>query len=99
MRFSVCYVRLAVSTAAWGADLYCSKCGTTIPDESTYCMKCGQATYAAATPVALASAGGAAIAVPGGVAGVPVANASYVPAYEIRPVYAGFWLRFVAYVL
>src|ERR1700724_3377701 len=62
-------------------------------------MRCGQATHAAATSVALASAGGAAIPVPGGVGGVPVANASYVPAYEIRPVYAGFWLRFVAYVL
>jgi uncharacterized RDD family membrane protein YckC len=62
-------------------------------------MRCGQATHAAATSVALASAGGGAIPVPGGVGKVPVAHASYVPAYEIRPVYAGFWLRFVAYVL
>lgn len=64
-------------------------------------MKCGQATYAAASPstVAMTPAVGGAIAVAGGAAGAPVVNASYVPAYEIRPVYAGFWLRFVAYVL
>src|SRR5215813_5439415 len=83
-----------------GAELFCSKCGSTIPDESTYCMKCGQATYAATggSSVILPPATGA-VAVPGSGAGTPVLNTSYVPAYEIRPVYAGFWLRFVAYVL
>jgi uncharacterized RDD family membrane protein YckC len=64
-------------------------------------MKCGQPTYVAAgaSSVAMTPAAGGAMAVPDRAAGVPVVNASYMPAYEIRPVYAGFWLRFVAYVL
>ena len=83
-----------------GAELFCSKCGTTIPDDSTYCMKCGQPTYVTTggSSVILPPAAGA-VSAPSGGAGTPVLNASYVPAYEIRPVYAGFWLRFVAYVL
>jgi uncharacterized RDD family membrane protein YckC len=94
-----CCVHLAVFGGVLGADLFCSKCGATIPDESTYCMKCGQTTYAAGGAIAIAPAAAGAVAIPGGAAGAPVMNAGYVPAYEIRPVYAGFWLRFVAYVL
>src|SRR4029077_16036718 len=94
-----CCVHLAVFGGVLGADLFCSKCGATIPDESTYCMKCGQTTYAAGGAIAIAPAAAGAVGIPGGAAGAPVMNAGYVPAYEIRPVYAGFWLRFVAYVL
>jgi len=52
-----------------------------------------------------AAAAGTGVAMPTGSATIvaPVANAgthaAQLPAYEIRPVYAGFWLRFVAYVL
>jgi uncharacterized RDD family membrane protein YckC len=75
--------------------VYCSKCGTTIPDTALYCAKCGQPTQA--TPLATTSMMSNAAAPLA--AGIPLAATSHMPAYEIRPVYAGFWLRFVAYVL
>ena len=48
-----------------------------------------------------APAAGVGVVMPAGsgTSAAPLANAGHVPAYEIRPVYAGFWLRFVAYVL
>ncbi len=69
--------------------MYCSKCGSTIADGSTSCPKCGQSTYAA--PVAVAS-------------GAPLAAAllvvpGWAPASVPTPAYAGFWLRFLAYVI
>jgi uncharacterized RDD family membrane protein YckC len=77
--------------------VYCSKCGTAIPDTATNCTSCGQPIYATplATPTTSAMVPGATVPA----SGAPVVGAGYVPAYEIRPVYAGFWLRFVAYVL
>jgi uncharacterized RDD family membrane protein YckC len=46
-----------------------------------------------------ASGTGVAVAMPPGTGVASISNAAPLPAYEIRPVYAGFWLRFVAYVL
>ena len=56
--------------------MYCSKCGSTIPDSAMVCPQCGQATRAAAIVVT---------------GGAPPAAPSLA--------YAGFWLRFVAYVI
>jgi uncharacterized RDD family membrane protein YckC len=65
--------------------VYCSKCGTAMPDGSAFCSTCGQAfSVAAAAPrVPLMNVPAAA-----------PANAA-VPRVE----YAGFWLRVLAYVI
>jgi uncharacterized RDD family membrane protein YckC len=67
--------------------LYCSKCGNTLADTAPYCDKCGQATYAA--PLVATSGAGLAVAA------APVSIAPRAPARA----YAGFWLRFVAYLI
>jgi uncharacterized RDD family membrane protein YckC len=80
----------------------CSRCGGTLQEGEAFCPKCG-------APVA---AGGAAVtapssSLPGLVAGAPIAPAApvgyraaptFVPPELMFP-YAGFWLRFVAYVI
>jgi uncharacterized RDD family membrane protein YckC len=73
--------------------MYCSKCGANVPESATICSACGQPTGAApAAPSASASAPpppaypGAAAAAPGWVAAPTVK-------------YAGFWLRFVAFIV
>ncbi|MGH9675496.1 MAG: RDD family protein [Candidatus Acidiferrum sp.] len=68
--------------------MFCSKCGNNMADNAVFCSNCGQATYAAATP-------SAAVMLP---AAAPVATAA--PYVYLPPVqYAGFWLRFVAYII
>ena len=68
--------------------MYCSKCGSTIAETVTVCPVCGQ-SQGAGLPVAslplAPSAGPAAVT----------------PHWQPAPVvaYAGFWLRFVAYLL
>jgi uncharacterized RDD family membrane protein YckC len=66
--------------------VYCSKCGSNIADGSAVCPQCGQSTFAA--PLAVAGGGAGAIAVPAGA-----------PVVVVRPPYAGFWLRLVAYIV
>lgn len=76
--------------------MYCSKCGNVMADGSPYCPRCGQPSPMAAASVA---------PMPQGPLGVP--PTSLQPAAAVsphwRPVpaapYAGFWLRFVAYIL
>ncbi len=65
--------------------MFCSKCGANVPDNATFCGSCGQLTGVAAVPMG----GAAAVAYP-----VPAAAA-------VRPgvQYAGFWLRFVAFII
>ena len=67
--------------------MYCSQCGNTLAESASYCNKCGQATYAAP----LAATNSASLA-------VPVASVSMAPGANARA-YAGFWLRFVAYLI
>jgi uncharacterized RDD family membrane protein YckC len=89
--------------------LYCSKCGNSVEEGIAFCPSCGQptgtpsgskglpaGTSVAADPVA---SGYSSSGYPGG--GYPVAQQPVVPvAYAARGVqYAGFWLRFVAYVI
>lgn len=68
--------------------MYCSKCGANVPANATFCSACGQPTGAGA-PVADIPAGGYGSAV--GAASVAVA------APTVK--YAGFWLRFVAFII
>jgi len=66
--------------------VFCSKCGGALASGAGFCSVCGQQTFAAVAP-----AGGA-------VAMNPAAMAQ--PAYGYVQVdYAGFWLRFVAYLI
>lgn len=71
--------------------MYCSKCGSTLGDGSTFCSQCGQST--ALSP---AAAGAMPMMTP---APVPV----FVPGAITRPAatvaYAGFWLRVLAYFI
>ncbi|HKS66094.1 MAG TPA: RDD family protein [Candidatus Acidoferrales bacterium] len=64
--------------------MYCSKCGANVPDSATFCSACGQPTGVAATGTPQA----AVMAAPA---------AAWVPAPTVK--YAGFWLRFVAFII
>jgi uncharacterized RDD family membrane protein YckC len=65
--------------------VYCSKCGSAMPDGSVFCSTCGQAfSVAAAVP-----------RVP--VMNVPAAAPAYAAVPRVE--YAGFWLRVLAYVI
>ena len=74
--------------------MYCSKCGTAIPQNAAFCAGCGQpvnlpATLSANTP-GLAAATPLAAAPPYG---------NVAPAAFPAMAYAGFWLRVVAYLI
>jgi uncharacterized RDD family membrane protein YckC len=67
--------------------MFCSKCGANVAEGAAFCASCGQPVpnYPAGQPAA------AAPAAPG-----------YAPGYAVaRPTvaYAGFWLRFVAFII
>ena len=77
--------------------MYCSKCGGVMADGSAFCPNCGQAFAVAAGPPR-APMIGAPLAAPvaGGVAAVPVYGGyAAVPRVE----YAGFWPRFLAWLI
>lgn len=74
--------------------MFCSKCGSVMAEGAAFCTNCGQAFSAAVArtpmlpvPVAVAAAGGTAVPAYPGYAVVP------------RVEYAGFWLRFLAYII
>ncbi len=77
--------------------MYCSKCGGVMADGAAFCSNCGQA-FAVAAAVARAPMMSSPVAAPiaGGVAAVP-AYAGY--AAVPRVVYAGFWVRFLAFLI
>ena len=77
--------------------MYCSKCGRVMADGAAFCSNCGQA-FAVAAAVARAPMMSSPVAAPiaGGVAAVP-AYAGY-PAVP-RVEYAGFWVRFLAFLI
>lgn len=68
--------------------MYCSKCGSEISASAAFCATCGEAVSSLA-PVPAA---------PGAIA---TPQSSVVPVYSNAGgvVYAGFWLRFVAYMI
>ena len=76
--------------------MYCSKCGAAMPDGAAYCSNCGQgfSVAAAARPPILS----ASVAAPMG------GDAAAIPAYPgyaavPRVEYAGFWPRFLAFLI
>jgi uncharacterized RDD family membrane protein YckC len=64
--------------------MYCSKCGVLVNDRAAFCSSCGQPfPNAAPTPAAVAATQ------------VPAAPTAVRPRVE----YAGFWVRFLAYLI
>lgn len=89
--------------------MFCSKCGTQVAETAAFCPSCGQTTgNAPAAPrgIPLAPGGGF---VPPSSEAVPPLRAAPVPPSPLYPAaypvtasttaYAGFWLRFVAYII
>ncbi len=76
--------------------MYCSKCGTQQADDTVFCSACGQPTGVTPRPTT-------ATIVPTGVPSpTGYGNPVYVPAQGTIAVpspYAGFWLRFLAYII
>ena len=77
--------------------MYCSKCGGALADGAAFCSKCGQAFALAAAPPRAPSTN-ASVAAPVGVGAAAIPG---YPGYAAVPrvQYAGFWLRFVAYLI
>jgi uncharacterized RDD family membrane protein YckC len=76
--------------------VYCSKCGAAMADGAAFCSNCGQGfpvAVAARAPILSAS-----VAAPmeGGAAAIP-AHAGYAAVPRVE--YAGFWLRFLAFLI
>jgi uncharacterized RDD family membrane protein YckC len=75
--------------------MYCSKCGANVAEGAAFCSACGQPM---ATTFAAPPAGTAPVSVAPPVYAPPAQASWQVPA--ARPVaYAGFWLRFVAWII
>ena len=75
--------------------MYCSKCGANVAEGAAFCSACG---HAIATTFAAPPAGTAPVSVAPPVYAPPAQASWQVPA--ARPVaYAGFWLRFVAWII
>ncbi len=76
--------------------MYCSKCGANVADGIAFCSACGQ-------PMVGFSVGRAAAATPtepGATVYAPPAQAGWqAPAAPAGVAYAGFWLRFVAFII
>ncbi len=79
--------------------MFCSRCGTSLADGATFCTKCGAPIGSLAAPAAVNAPAAAPLAAyPQAGAMMPPAGA--VPMVMVPAVpYAGFWLRFVAYLL
>jgi len=76
--------------------VYCSNCGAAMADGAAFCSNCGQGfpvAVAARAPILSAS-----VAAPmeGGAAAIP-AHAGYAAVPRVE--YAGFWLRFLAFLI
>ncbi len=79
---------------------FCSKCGANVADGSGFCTSCGQplpAVSAPAAPPFPANAG--ASASPSGIMGSAVLEPRYQQPLPRTAHYAGFWLRFVAWLI
>lgn len=88
--------------------MFCSKCGTQVAETAEFCPSCGQTTgNAPAAPRGIPLAPGGGFIPPSSEVVPPlrVAPAPPAPLYPAYPVtapttaYAGFWLRFVAYII
>ena len=77
--------------------MYCSKCGGVMADGAAFCSNCGQRFAAAAAPLRAAMMSASVPAPMGG-------GATAIPAFAgtaavARVEYAGFWLRFSAFLI
>jgi uncharacterized RDD family membrane protein YckC len=86
--------------------MYCSKCGTQLTNDTIFCSACGQPTgMTARTGIAAAAPSSSAPGLPGyapAANAVPGTVARYMPTGAmlfVPPAYAGFWLRFLAYII
>jgi uncharacterized RDD family membrane protein YckC len=77
--------------------MYCSKCGASVADGIAFCSACGQPMVGFSVGQA-SPANPAAPAIPGGTVYAPAAP-GYAPAARPAVAYAGFWLRFVAFII
>lgn len=75
--------------------MFCSNCGRAIPEGVAFCIQCGRPT--AVTATGAVAAGGTAPTAPPVVPPVAVTTAAAAPFPPLY--YAGFWLRFVAYLI
>jgi len=64
--------------------MFCSRCGSGVADGTSFCAACGQ-------PVTGVSVGP--------ISSAPVMSPPVIAAGAASPPYAGFWLRFVAYLI
>lgn len=87
--------------------MFCSKCGAQVADTAAFCPTCGQATGGEApaprgiplAPGGFAPAGGAGAAQPS-VSAPAMPAPGFAAAFPAQRVaYAGFWLRFVAWII
>lgn len=80
--------------------MFCSKCGSLVEQGAAFCANCGQANVATSRPLSVPSQyPGDAIA-PATPASFAVQHAAFPSTSAASTVaYAGFWLRFVAYLI
>lgn len=87
--------------------MFCSRCGASVPDGATFCGQCGQPLgLSPSEPVGASPIPAPVFSAPGVTAGAPpltspASTAVTFPPSAIAPAspYAGFWLRFVAYII
>lgn len=82
--------------------MFCSKCGSQVADNAAFCPTCGQRTGEDVAPrgIPLAPGGFTPPATVPGTLVTPPAAPAFAPATNVRPLgYAGFWLRFVAWII
>ncbi|HKF51412.1 MAG TPA: RDD family protein [Candidatus Acidoferrales bacterium] len=85
--------------------MFCSKCGSQVAENAAFCPTCGQRTGEDAAPRGIPLAPGGftpptPATAPVAMQTPPAAPATYTPATAARPLgYAGFWLRFVAWII
>src|SRR5271154_5620493 len=83
-----------------GGAMYCSKCGANVADGIAFCSACGQPMVGFSVGQAAAATPSANPAAPGGTVCAPPAQAGWqAPAARPAVAYAGFWLRFVAFII
>jgi uncharacterized RDD family membrane protein YckC len=80
--------------------MYCSKCGANVADGTAFCSACGQPMVGFSVGQASGGPPAAATAAPGGTVYAQPAQAGWqAPAARPAVAYAGFWLRFVAFII
>jgi len=77
--------------------VYCSKCGGVMADGAAFCPNCGQAFVVAASALRTPLAGAPVTAPMGGGGAAIPAYAGYAAVERVE--YAGFWLRFLAWLI